>query len=794
MRVIKRNGSQQQMNFEKILYRLTRLKEKEPRLDYISCDELAQLVISNIYDLISTTEIDEISARLSIERSSIHPDYKDLAGRISISNRQKNCPRKFSEAIFSVKHLINDTLLETVKKFKNEIDSAIIDENDYLFDFFGLKTLERSYLLKKIDENGKATIVETPQYLLMRVALGLHNTEPKNDIKDALKTYKLCSELYFTHASPTLFNAGTKTPLCSKGQLSSCFLMQVEDSLEGIMKSLTDCALISKFAGGLGVNVSDIRGKNSLIKGTNGLTDNSGIIPMLKIFNDLGRWVNQGGKRNGSIAVYLEPTSPDIFEFLEIRNNTGDENLRTKDLFSALWVSDYFMECVEKDLDWHTFSSDVCPDLTEKFGDDYVKLVNKYIKEGKYKEKFKARDLWSKIIVSNIETGMPYILYKDSVNRKNNQENLGTIKNSNLCAEVMLYSSTKDKEIAVCNIATVSLKKFVEVDQETKKKFFNHKKLGEVVGVMVENLNKVIDINYYPVPETEKSNLSHRPIIVGAQGLANTFFELGLAFESDEARELNKKIYETIQYHSLKRSMELAKEHGPYCSFIGSPSSKGIFQHNMWGVDNKDLTYDWDDLSKDVRKYGLRNSLVTGSPPTASTSQILGNYESFEPVTNNFFTRETLSGNYPVINMYLVRDLINLGLWNDSMKNRIISKKGSVQSIEEIPENIKKIYKTVWEISQKKLIDLSRDRGLFTDHSQSLNIFMTNPSIAKISSMHFYGWKSGLKTGMYYLRTRAVANAQQFTVSKEDREYKKTEEDQLYCSLENPGSCEMCSG
>jgi ribonucleotide reductase alpha subunit len=1356
MKVIKRNGDSEQLNFSKINYRLAKLIEKKPVLSGVILDELCIQIITNLYDGITTKEIDEISARLSASKID-HPDYNTLASRISVSNLQKNTPKKFSQAVELLgPSIIHTKVLCAVKAFTKLIDDSVVDDNDYLYDFFGLKTLEKSYLLKK-----DGVIIETPQFMLMRTALGLHCTGEnvevvKETVEKALESYSIFSKLLYTHASPTLFNSG-----CIRQQNSSCFLLNTTDSLDKIMKTLGDCAQISKYAGGIGVNIGDIRGKNSVIKGTGGKTD--GIIKLLRIFNDLGRYANQcftpdtwvyskegpkqmgditagdylvtidgsfkkvnevienkvskeilevratnslfpvkvtkehelylikgqkkninysliknrlekgiakpgfysagelteddivgfpiptyemdndiddldyykfygimlgdghgingrneygvslgndtkedlkdfmkgylhkkgvhywesrqeskcsnigwsgndklklsrdmmygsdnqkriqeeflhlpkakimkiiegllrtdgsnlkelyfysasqkmimqmrylmlrigiltsgyvkdnvgeshttiydriittkqvgyclripkhpilssiiklknegqffkyfewngvlwgriknieriqysgpvldfnmvdnhnyltdmglvhnSGKRNGSIAVYLPTHHPDILEFLDIRKNTGDENLRARDLFSALWVSDYFMECVENDTDWDLLSPDECPDLSNSFGDHYKSLHNRYVKAGLSRQTLKAREIWSKIIVSQIETGMPYMLYADAVNRRNNQSNLGTIKNSNLCvsgdtkiltskghlkisslenesvevwngekftetvvrktgtsqhlmkvmtsdgselfctpyhkfyntagecirtadlvegtyletcsfpviksdrnlemiqqlfdrelcrkedkfevsnpckeylaeiklvlqtfgcnvllkqdrnswklvlshrdvydlyflginfkgfipigekkrllglrvvstefterlhettycftesergkgvfngiltgncAEVMLRAN--EEEIATCNIATVSLPKHVSV-YENGVKYFDFDKLLDTVGTIVENLNRVIDVNFYPVSETERSNKAHRPIIIGAQGLQNLFFELGIPFECDEARHLNKKIYEAIHYASIKKSCDLSKIHGPYSSFEGSPLSEGIFQYNSSGYTGE-LSFDWDSLRSEVVKHGLRNSMLTGSPPTASTSQILGNYESFEPLTNNFMTRDTLSGNFPVINRYLINDLIKINCWNTEIKEKIMRENGSIQGIPEIPENLKNLYKTVWEVSQKTLIDYSADRQLFTDHSQSLNIFMTNPSIAKISSMHFYGWKSGLKTGMYYLRTRAMVTPEKFTVSSSNPQ-------EISCPLKKPNSpeeCAACSG
>jgi ribonucleoside-diphosphate reductase alpha chain len=615
----------------------------------------------------------------------------------------------------------------------------------------------------------------------MRVSLGIH----KQDIVRALETYNLMSQFYFTHASPTLFNSGTNRP-----SMSSCFLISCKDSMEGIYKCLSDCAMISKNAGGIGVHVSNIRSKGSYIKGTNGKSD--GIVKMLKVFNETARFANQGSKRNGSFAVYLEPHHPDIFEFLELRKNTGDEALRARDLFYAMWISDLFMECVENNGDWFLMSEDTSPGLTDVYGEEYRALYNKYVTEGNYRKKIKARDLWQKILVSQIETGMPYMLYKDSINEKCNQKNIGVVKSSNLCAEITLVSNSD--ETAVCNICTFSLSKYLERDSAGNF-VYNHHRLYEVVKIATRNMNNVIDYNYYPTPETRKSNIRNRPIAMGIQGLANLFFEMGIPFESDTARQLNLEIMETIQFAGWEASMLLSKESGKaYETFPGSPISKGIFQHNMWGFANHQLSgrWDWNVLKEQVMKYGVMNSMITSLPPTASTSQILGNYESFEPQNSNMFMRSTLSGDFPIINKWLVQDLVKLGIWNTEMKNQIITNSGSVQNITGIPESLKKIYKTIWEIPQKVLLEMSADRARFVDQTQSLNVYMASPTIAKLSSMHFYAWKLKLKTGMYYLRSKPASNAQQFSIQKNTT--KTTIEEQLICSIDNRDACQSCSG
>lgn len=1007
MKVIKRNGKEQELSFDKILYRIKKVSGKcsqNSLEDLVNVDHclIAQEVIANIFDGISTSQLDEIAARISVSYSTVDTDYAELAARLCVSNLHKKTTECYSEVSRELheKGLISDETFEIVEKNKDTLNNSIDYSRDYLFDYFGLKTLERSYLLK---EGDTGEIIERPQNMWLRVAVGIH----KHDIPRVIETYNLMSQFYFTHASPTLFNAGTNRPA-----LSSCYLTAISDSMLGIYKTLSDCAMISKHAGGIGLHVSNIRSSGSYIKGTNGKSD--GIVKMLKVFNETARFANQGSKRNGSFAVYLEPHHADIQEFLELRKNTGDESLRARDLFYAMWVSDYFMECVENNGDWYLMSEDTNPGLTDSYGEEYKQLYLSYVESGNYRQKIKARDLWQKILVSQIETGMPYMSYKDAVNEKSNQKNIGVIKSSNLCVapetkiltsygylridalvgrddievwngsqfsrcsvfktsdeselvkvsfsdgaflectkyhkfhlkdgrvvcasellsgeilkncdfpvlfvekdntlrdklnwistnfseniesgelviglekgfsksellEIKLMLQTiginvavdfsgsdritigaryipylcrlgflpknisisgvfeikelevsvvsveetgrisktycfneplrhtgvlngvltgncneitlvsNEEEIAVCNICTFSLPKYVEKNSDGTF-YYNHEKLSEIVRIATRNMNNVIDYNYYPVPETRTSNMRHRPIAMGIQGLANVFFEMKIPFDSEEAKTLNKEIMETVQYSGWKASMELAKELGePYSSFVGSPASKGVFQHNMWGIKNSETSgrWDWDSLRSEIVVHGVRNSMITALPPTASTSQILGNYESFEPQNSNMFMRSTLSGDFPIINRYLVKDLAKLGLWSEDMKNAIIANQGSVQNIEEIPDWIKKVYKTIWEISQKTLLEMSRDRGLFVDQTQSLNVYMTKPSIAKLSSMHMYGWKIGLKTGLYYLRTKSASNAQQFTVSK------KQVKEEIVCSLDNRDACLACSG
>ena len=794
MKVIKRNGKSENVSFDKILHRIQKLinDKKLGVLEHAQADVISQEVISRLADGITTEQLDELSANLAMSKSIYHTDYTDLASRIIISNLHKKTTECFSSIIEKLYNnkayneesspLVSKELYDIVKKNKKTLNFAIDYDRDYLFSFFAIKTLERSYLFKI-----KGEIIERPQHLWMRVSLGIH----KDNIERVIETYNCMSLGLFTHATPTLFNSGTDRP-----SMSSCFLLDSEDSMKGIYKCITDTALISKNAGGIGVSISDIRCKGSYIKGTNGKAD--GIVPMLKVFNDTARYVNQGGKRNGSFAFYLEPWHGDIFDFLNLRRNVkGDESMKCRDLFTSLWIPDIFMECVGQDSYWYLMCPNTCVGLTTTYGEEFRELYYNYVKNGKYVKKIKARELWDEILIAQVETGMPYITYKDHANRKSNQKNIGIIKSSNLCAEIFIASTTK--EYGTCNIATLGLSKYVEIDSSGKY-IYNFQKLLDMTKILVRNLNNIIDYNYYPVPETKISNMNHRPIAIGVQGLADVFFMMKIPFESQEATNLNLKIFETIQYAALYESNVLSKQLGSYSSFQGSPASLGIFQHNMWNIKEIDGKisglWDWETLRKDVMESGLRNSLLTSCPPTASTSQILGNYESFEPVTNNFMSRTTLYGDCTVINRYLIKDLSDIGLWNEQMMNTILADRGSVQNIKEIPENIKKLYKTVYEIPQKVLMKLSADRGAFIDHSQSLNLYFKTAQTNSLNAAHFYGFKLGLKTSMYYCRTPIVATPQQFTVPLDvQKKIKQDKEDAvLLCSLENPGSCVSCSG
>jgi len=775
-------------------------------------------VINGLYDGVTTVELDNLAAETAATMTTRHPDYAKLAARIAISNLHKVTSKSFSNTMKRLytyvdpktgqnAPLISKETWRVIKEHAAELDEAIIHDRDFSYDYFGFKTLERSYLMK-ID--GKT--VERPQHMLMRVAVGIHG----EDTPAAIETYNLLSEKWFTHATPTLFNAGTPKP-----QLSSCFLLTMkEDSIDGIYDTLKQCAKISQSAGGIGLSIHNIRAKGSYIKGTGGTSN--GIVPMLRNFDMTARYVDQGGgKRKGSFAIYLEPWHADIFDFLNLKKNHGKEELRARDLFYALWIPDLFMKRVENNEMWSLFCPNEAPGLADVYGEEFERLYEKYEREEKYRRQVKAQDLWFEILEAQIETGTPYMLYKDAANRKSNQKNLGTIKSSNLCTEIMEYTSSD--EVAVCNLASIALPKFV-TDEGT----FDHHKLYEITKVVTRNLNKVIDINYYPIEEARRSNLRHRPIGIGVQGLADTFIQLRMPFDSEEARRLNEDIFETIYYGAMEASMELAKAHGPYETFKGSPVSKGIFQFDMWGVTPKSGRWNWEQLKRDVKQYGVRNSLLIAPMPTASTSQILGNNECFEPYTSNIYTRRTLSGEFIVVNRHLMKDLMELGLWNETMRQKLIAANGSVQNIPEIPQNIKDIYKTVWEISQKVIIDMSADRGAYICQSQSLNIHITNPNFGKLTSMHFYAWKKGLKTGMYYLRSTAAADAIKFTVDKAalkettpsplrapepkvaaatatveqskyqqelnyepvaDYEQKRAD---MACSLDNPDACEAC--
>lgn len=787
MLVIKRDGRRESVRFDKITARIERLSYGLD-LNHIHPVEIAKKVIEGIYDGVTTQELDELAAETAATMTTNHPDYAILAARISISNLHKVTSKSFSNTMKRLYTYIdpktgeNASLIskETYEVIRNNaalLDSAIIYDRDFNYDYFGFKTLEKSYLLKV---DGK--VVERPQHMLMRVAVGLHS----KNIDAAIETYNLMSEKWFTHATPTLFNAGTP-----KAQLSSCFLLTMkEDSIEGIYDTLKQCAKISQSAGGIGLSIHNIRATGSYIKGTNGTSN--GIIPMLKVFNDTARYVDQGGgKRKGAFAVYLEPWHDDVFEFLDLRKNHGKEELRARDLFYALWIPDLFMKRVESNGEWSLFCPNEAPGLADTYGDDFEKLYEKYEKENRARRKVKAQDLWFAILESQTESGTPYMLYKDHVNRKSNQKNLGTIKSSNLCTEIMEYTSPD--EVAVCNLASLALPKYISNGS------FDHQRLYDVTYVVTKNLNRIIDINYYPVEEAKKSNFRHRPIGLGVQGLADTFIELRMPFDSDEARKLNKEIFETIYFAAMTASKDLAKDFGPYETFKGSPVSKGIFQFDMWGVQPDSNRWDWSALKQEVKKYGVRNSLLVAPMPTASTSQILGNNECFEPYTSNIYTRRVLSGDFVVVNKHLMKDLVKLGLWNEGMKNKLIAANGSVQQIKEIPDHIKEIYKTVWEISQKAIIDMSADRGAYICQSQSLNIHLQDSNFAKLTSMHFYAWKKGLKTGMYYLRTKAATDAIKFTVDKQTQAVPTVSlanmdqnRNDMACSLDNPEGCEAC--
>jgi len=871
MKVINRNGTEEEISFDKINNRIQALINKSPPLSNIDSSEITQDVISQIHNGIHTTELDELSGQICASKVTKNPDYEILASRIIISNNHKNTSNNYLEKIHILytNESISDTLYEYILNNCTLIQSKIDYERDYNFDYFGFKTLEKAYLKKcKITQK----LVERVQDMLMRVSLSIH----LNDIDKAFETYDLMSNKYFIHASPTLFNAGT-----NRQQLLSCFLLGIEDSIQGIYKCLGDCALISKWAGGIGLHVSNIRGKGSLIRGTDGYT--SGIVPMLKNFNDTACYVNQGGKRLGSFAIYLEPHHPDIMEWLELKKNHGNEDERARDLFYGIWISDLFMNRVKTNADWSLFCPDDCPGLTDAYGAKYEELYIKYESEGKARKIIKAQDVWTQILSSQIETGTPYILYKDSCNTKSNQQNYGTIKSSNLCIEIIEYSDSK--EYACCTLASIGLPRFVEPYQTTNeliiytktkcnycklakllcaknnityheinlddndsrsifytklnefassntinsvpqifikeqdiqeyinfnydnitidnyigdyltfdrliKPTFNFNKLIEVTKVITHNLNNVIDLNYYPVPETELSNKKHRPLGIGVQGLADVFSKFNISFDSDEAALLNKQIFAAIYYAAMSKSIELAKEFGAYETFAGSPLSQGIFQFDLWNAEplNKiaDVDLDWSTLKQDVIKYGARNSLLLAPMPTASTSQILGYNECFEPYTSLIYTRNTLAGQFVLINKELIKDLIHLNLWNEEMKDTILIHEGSIKHITEIPEIIRNKYKIVWDLSMKTLINLAADRGIYICQSQSLNLFIAEPNYKNLSSMHFYSWQKGLKSGIYYLRTKPKVSAQKFTIDSnfEKKQLQKKEEEE---------GCVSCSG
>ncbi len=758
MYVIKRNGQKEPVMFDKITARIRKLCYGLSPL--VEPTKVAMRVIEGLYDGVTTSELDNLAAEVAATMTTTHPDYAQLAARVSVSNLHKNTKKTFSEVMTDLYEYVNphtgkkapllsDEVYKVIVENKDILDSRIIYSRDFNYDYFGFKTLERSYLLKI---NGK--IAERPQHMLMRVSIGIH----ADDIEAALETYDLMSKKYFTHATPTLFNSGTPKP-----QMSSCFLLTAkEDSIDGIYDTLKQTAKISQSAGGIGLSIHNIRATGSYIAGTNGTSN--GIVPMLRVFNDTARYVDQGGgKRKGSFAIYLEPWHADIMSFLDLKKNHGAEELRARDLFYAMWISDLFMKRVEENAEWTLMCPNECPGLYDTYGDDFEELYTKYEQEGRGRKTIKARELWEKILESQIETGTPYMLYKDAANRKSNQKNLGTIRSSNLCTEILEYTSPD--EVAVCNLASIALPMFVKNGE------FDHKELYKITKRVIKNLNKVIDRNYYPVKEAENSNMRHRPVGLGIQGLADAFILMRLPFTSDEAKKLNQEIFETLYYASVEASMELAKIEGPYSSFEGSPISQGEFQYNMWGIKDEELSgrWDWKSLREKVMENGVRNSLLLAPMPTASTSQILGNNEAFEPYTSNIYTRRVLSGEFIVVNKHLLKDLVERDLWTDEVKNAIMRANGSVQHIDIIPDDIKELYKTVWELSMKDIIDMSRHRGYFIDQSQSLNLFMEGATFAKLTSMHFYAWKSGLKTGMYYLRTKSAVDAIKFTLQKETK-------------------------
>ncbi|QSW87295.1 ribonucleoside-diphosphate reductase subunit alpha [Flavobacterium endoglycinae] len=759
MYVVKRDGHREPVMFDKITERIKKLCYGLNEL--VDPVKVAMRVIEGLYDGVSTSELDNLAAETAASMTIAHPDYAQLAARVAISNLHSNTKKSFSETMKDMYNYVNprngqeapliaDDVYKVIQENAAFLDSHIIYTRDFNYDYFGFKTLERSYLLKI---NGK--IVERPQHMLMRVSVGIH----LDDLKSVIETYDLMSKKFFTHATPTLFNAGTPKP-----QMSSCFLLAMQDdSIDGIYDTLKQTAKISQSAGGIGLSIHNVRATGSYIRGTNGTSN--GIVPMLRVFNDTARYVDQGGgKRKGSFAIYIETWHADIFEFLDLKKNTGKEEMRARDLFFAMWTSDLFMKRVQEDSTWTLMCPNECPGLYDVYGEEFEALYTDYEFRGKGRKTIRARELWEKILESQIETGTPYMLYKDAANRKSNHKNLGTIRSSNLCTEIMEFTS-KD-EIAVCNLASISLPMFIENGQ------FDHQALYNVTKRVTRNLNKVIDRNYYPVKEAENSNMRHRPVGLGVQGLADAFIMLRMPFTSDEAKKLNQEIFETLYFAAVTASMEMAKEEGPYSTFEGSPMSQGEFQHNMWGMKDEELSgrWDWASLRKEVMEHGVRNSLLVAPMPTASTSQILGNNEAFEPYTSNIYTRRVLSGEFIVVNKHLLEDLVKLGLWNESLKQEIMRHNGSVQNIDIIPQDLKDLYKTVWEMSMKDIIDMSRQRGYFIDQSQSLNLFMQDANYSKLTSMHFYAWQSGLKTGMYYLRTKAAVDAIKFTLNNDKKE------------------------
>lgn len=798
MYVIKRDERKELVQFDKITARIKKLcYELHEAVDPV---KVAMRVIEGVYDGVTTTELDNLAAEVAATNAVTHPDYASLASRIAVSNLHKATKKSFADTMEDLHtytdpitgepaSLVAKDVIEIIRENAEYLDSQIIYDRDFNYDYFGFKTLERSYLLRINSE-----IVERPQHMLMRVSIGIH----KDDLESAVATYNMMSEGWFTHATPTLFNAGTPKP-----QMSSCFLLTMkEDSISGIYDTLQQCAKISQNAGGIGLAIHNIRATGSYIKGTNGTSN--GIVPMLRVFNDTARYVDQGGgKRKGSFAMYMEPWHADVFDFLDLKKNHGKEEQRARDLFYAMWVPDLFMKRVEENGDWTLMCPNECPGLADTHSAEFEALYTSYEASGKGRKTIKAQDLWFKILESQIETGTPYMLYKDAANSKSNQQNIGTIKSSNLCTEIIEY--TAPDEVAVCNLASVALPKYV------KNGAFDHEKLFEVTYQVTINLNRIIDRNYYPIPEARNSNMRHRPIGIGVQGLADAFILMRYPFDSEEARALNTEIFETIYYAACTASKDLAKEEGAYETFKGSPASKGKLQFDMWNVKPTDR-WEWDVLKEEIKKHGMRNSLLLAPMPTASTAQILGNNECFEPYTSNIYTRRVLSGEFIIVNKHLLRDLTKLGLWDDDMKNRIITANGSIQGIKEIPENLKALYRTAWEISQRSIVDMSADRGAFICQSQSLNVFMENVNTAKLTSMHFYSWKKGLKTGMYYLRTKAATDAIKFTVDKKYKDapveasaptdapkksvLEMTDEEQaaMACSIENGDDCEMCSG
>lgn len=789
MFVLKRDGRKESVKFDKVTARIQKLcYGLAPEL--VDSFAVAQKVIEGIYDGVTTSELDNLAAEIAASLTTKHPDYALLASRIAISNLHKNTKKSFSETMQDLydyvdprtghrAQLLADDIIEIIKENAELLDSTIIYDRDFGYDYFGFKTLEKSYLLKL---DGK--VAERPQHMIMRVSVGIHG----RDIDSVIETYNLMSERWFTHATPTLFNAGTPKP-----QLSSCFLLHMKnDSIEGIYDTLKQTAKISQSAGGIGLSIHNVRATGSYIRGTNGTSN--GIVPMLRVFNDTARYVDQGGgKRKGSFAIYLEPWHADVFDFLELKKNHGKEEARARDLFLALWIPDLFMKRVEENGTWSLFCPNEAPGLSDCYGAEFEKLYTKYEEEGRARKTIKAQDLWFAVMESQIETGVPYMLYKDACNEKSNQKNLGTIKSSNLCTEIVEY--TAPDEVAVCNLASIALPRYV-IDGK-----LDHQKLFEITYAITKNLNKIIDVNYYPVEEARRSNMRHRPIGIGVQGLADAFIMLRLPFESDEARQLNKDIFETIYYAAMTASKDLAKKDGAYETYEGSPVSQGIFQYDMWNV-TPSSRWEWDVLKEEVKKYGVRNSLLLAPMPTASTSQILGNNECFEPYTSNIYTRRVLSGEFAVVNKHLLKDLVKLGIWTTELKDKIIMANGSIQDIAEIPMDIKELYKTVWEIKQRALVDMAADRGAFICQSQSLNLFVQDANFAKLTSMHFYAWKKGLKTGMYYLRTKAAADAIKFSVPTQAEQMiqpylGKTKEEamaEITCSIDNKEDCISCSG